>query len=298
MDFAGLFQIEIIRGVVTGTIILIITLLANRYFVERKQMKIQHSKDIAEKVLRKLDEKINNICIEGFQYNFQQDKFAPKELLSYDEIPHYEYLKQHFTSGYPMEWCLWQIIEEQTREINRYFARLSEKLRQDYFLEYPELKEIEFFYKTGRATPNYFIKTDHMGKIIIDEIMNRLKDFDEWILPINVEKLPSLYYSLSISPSGVFMKDKLEKNIENCKEFIEEKIKDEYYIKEVTKLFNIKQEKDQNFKELRKYILKIIANIELGDTIKGKCTICSLCYVLILNSENSVYINDQTKGGT
>ena len=130
-----------INALITTIISTAIALFANRYFVEKKQMKIQHSKDMVDKIIRNLSMTIDNICIEGFEYNPKEDRFTPKELLSYDTIPHYEYLEQHFTSGYPEEWHIWKTFEEQTGAYNHHLALIIEGLRQGLFQRIPLLKK-------------------------------------------------------------------------------------------------------------------------------------------------------------
>jgi hypothetical protein len=257
-----------------------ISLYAQRIFVERNQKRSQHSKEFAKETLLVLTQRIQEVCQEGCVYDFKSDKLVPKQLYPYTSLPYYDYVKEHFISGYKDEWILWQTIEQKTREYNTKYAELSEKMRQDLFKDIPSLNEKEYYYKVGQLDPATFVKPDSISGTIIEEILCRLKGFREWFPAGKLEEMISDYggyniYTLKSINSPYMVHSRSIEDVKQTHAFILKKVTSAELIKEVGTLQTLKEEKENHLTQLSNRVLMMKSSIELGNIIKGKCEVCT-----------------------
>jgi len=271
--------IEIGKVIFTTIVATAISLYAQKRFVEKNQKKSQHSKDIAMESLGVLAQRIRDICQEGCEYNFENDRLVPKKLHPYTSIPYYNYVKEHFLTGYAEEWKLWLSIEDISREYNTKYAEISEKIRQDLFKEYPSFKEKEYYHKIGHFDPPTFLKPDYIANTIIEELLNRLKGFKEWF-PGSLEQSyfesgGKRIFTVKTTNGPHLSQSNNQDKSQAISLFITRKVTNVELVKEVAVLQKLKEQKESYFTLLSDRIAEIKSSIELGDLIKGKCDVCS-----------------------
>ena len=255
------------------------SLYAQRIFVERSQKRSQHSKEFTKESLLVLTQRIQEVCQEGCKYDFESDKLVPKPLQPYTSLPYYDYVKEHFISGYKDEWILWVVIEYNTNEYNKKYAEISEKIRQDLFKENPSLKEKEYYYKIGHIEPPIYVKPDYISSTIIEELLYRLKGFREWFPAGQLEKNTVSYsgnvvYTLKSVNGSYVVQSRSTEDIEQIHSFILKKVISAELIKEVGTLQTLKEDKEMYINQLSSKVMNMKSSIELGNIIKGKCEVC------------------------
>jgi len=277
MDINDLVIGGIISALISAIIGTAVALFANQYFVEKSQKKIQHSKDFVDKTLRDIHVKIRNTCVRGCTYDTSLDRFIPKNLEPDNSMPHYESVKAHFKSGYDEEWKLWQKYKEDTRRYNEIYAQLSESLRSELFKQFGHFKKFEWFYQIGHSTPTEYLSTDTITSFLIKEYVRKARGWDSWLHTINKQKLSTggkLLYYLSSSNSGNFIVGSYD-DVNNCELFIRRVITDNSVLPKAVELGRIEDQLESTEREFVNRVQRIIGDIELGDMIKGNCSICS-----------------------